>query len=736
MELEKIEGVVSDIVYANPDNGYTVFEVDTKDASVTAVGYVPYVTEGEFVVLSGTWAMHMEYGEQFKVELFERSVPDDADAILRYLSSGVIRGIRSATAEKIVDMFGSDTLNVLANFPDKLARVNGISKQRANEIVENYSKIRVMQETIITLQKYSLSPTLAIKAYNQLGENALDKIKENPYILCEQVDGIGFKTADMIAINMGISPNSVSRLRSAAVYFMNYAAQSSGHTYLPQAQLIQSLVTSLNVNEYEIENAVLSLISDGILKRIDTTEELSVALTSIYFCEISIAKRLNEMNNAEYEDLSEHIQRNIDAVQNQEKITLAPLQVEAVVTASKKGVIILTGGPGTGKTTTINAIIRVMQRNGKSVSLAAPTGRAAKRMSELTGMEAKTLHRLLEYQYSEDDKKLAFSRNENNPLDADVVIVDEMSMVDVFLADAFLRALKSGARLIMTGDADQLPSVGAGNVLKDIIDSETVTVIKLDRIFRQAEQSLIVTNAHRINHGEMPQLHVKDGDFFFLERKNARDIAKTISDLCTFRLPKSYGFDPIKDIQVLSPMKKSVIGVIALNALLQNSLNPPDIMKAEHKMGNILFREGDKVMQIKNNYDIEWTRTFDGYEGSGIYNGDIGYIESIDNDSRDLTVIFDDDKRVVYDFNSLDELELAYAVTVHKSQGSEFGAVIMPVFNAAPMLMCRNLFYTAVTRAKRIVILVGYESAIQTMVQNDVYKRRYTMLRENLENYK
>ncbi len=734
-ETIKINGIVEEIIYSNDDNGYTVCAIDSESEGMfTAVGYMPLLTEGESVSLSGVWTTHASYGEQFKVMYYEKVLPTDKQTILTYLSSGVIPGIRETMAKKLIEKFGTDVLNIMLTEPKRLAEIKGISEKKAVKIGHDFAEIQCMQNLIMFLQKYNVSPNMAAKVYKIFGSKAVEKIEENPYILAESVDGISFKTSDNIAFVRGMPKNSPERIRAGIKYLLTNAAYMSGHTYMPRSVLIEHCAYKLGVTEDEVANGLSELILSKDLF-FDTIENEEVCyLSSFYFDELLLARKLVDMSQAVpmYTMSVEEADGIIKDIAAKSGISLAHEQRDAVLSALEYGVMVLTGGPGTGKTTTINTIIKVMEDLNLDIALAAPTGRAAKRMSEVTGLEAKTIHRLLKMTASDGENRQDFEHNETNPLDADVIIVDEMSMVDINLMCSLIKAVKPSSRLILSGDADQLPSVGAGNVLRDIISSGIVPVIRLGRIFRQAEESLIVVNAHKINNGEYPTLTKRDNNFFFLARHNAVNIVQTVMELCKTRLPKSYDIDPIADLQVLSPMKKGGAGVINLNKELQQCINPPLPSKQEYQYGQIIFREGDKVMQTRNDYDLTWEKSGSNEAGAGVFNGDMGIIREIDVKSKYMTVLFDDDRIVDYEFTRLDELDLSYAITVHKSQGSEFPIVILPVFHCAPMLMCRNLFYTAVTRAKDMVILVGDESAVRHMVDNNTERERYSGLAERL----
>lgn len=732
-DLITITGTVDEIIFSNPDNGYTVCLIDSAEEGLfTATGYMPYVTEGERAALTGGWTTHPDYGEQFKIDYYEIILPTDEESILKYLSSGIVKGVREVTAKKLVEYFGGDVLNVMISAPERLAEVKGISLEKAKKIGEAYSELQSVQGIVMFLQKYGVSANMAVKVHNALGSGAVDAIKKNPYILADRVDGIGFTVSDTIAFNMGIPRNSLFRIRSGIKYIMQEAAYGQGHTYLPKSKLIEHAAYTLRVEEDEAENALADLASEReiFFDRVDNTDVCY--LFAYYDAEMYIARRLCAMANHEPKiTLSESkADAAIDGIEREQGIELAPEQRDAAYTALGSDCMVLTGGPGTGKTTAINAIIELLEDLKLSIALAAPTGRAAKRLSEVTGREAKTIHRLLGTQMGKGGVH-AFVHNEENPLTAEVIILDEVSMMDTLLTASFLKAVKHGARLILVGDSDQLPSVGAGNVLRDIAASGVVPVIKLTKIFRQAEESLIIVNAHKINRGELPDLSSKTSDFFFLARRSAENTAATIADLYKNRLPKSYGIDPITDIQVLSPSRKGINGTVNLNKLLQMNINPPSPAKAEHAYGGTIFREGDKVMQTKNNYDMVYSRA-GGEDGMGIYNGDMGVIKEINEQDKYMTIVFDEDKSVDYPFAALDELESAYAVTVHKSQGNEFPFVIMPACSFAPMLMNRNLLYTAVTRAKEMVILVGSEISIRNMTMNTRSDDRFTGLCERL----
>ena len=727
-----IDCVIDNIVYQNAENGYVICEVSSKEeGDFYAVGYMPTARPGESASLTGDWVNHPEYGEQFKVELYETIMPKEETAIIKYLSSGVIKGVREATAKKLYEAFGDSVFDVLTNEPEKVEKIKGIGHDRAVTICKSFNEQRSVQSIVMFLQQYSISANTAIKIHKIFGSEAVSVIKENPYALANAVDGISFKTADAIAYNIGIPKNSPERIACGVVYYLREAAYTNGHAYLPRGVIKEHTVYNLDITETEAENAISELIADRdiILDKIDNNEVLY--LYGMYHDEKYIANRVVEIATTEskYAISASRAEEEVDEFERDNGIKLAKKQREAVVTALSSGFMVLTGGPGTGKTTTINAIISIMENLNIKVALAAPTGRAAKRMSQVTGRDAKTVHRLLGAQMLGNTH--TFSRDEENPLDCDVIILDEASMVDTSLMASFLRAVKPGGRIILSGDSDQLPSVGAGNVLRDIIASGVVSTVKLSDIFRQSEESLIIVNAHKINNGEMPELGDRTRDFFFMKRANPSDVATTVTELYKSRLPKTYGLNPMSDIQILSPTKKGITGTVELNRILQMSINPPSQSKNEYKYGQTVFREGDKVMQTRNNYDIEYT-TENGEDGVGIYNGDMGIVDSIHTQERYMIITFDDGKIIEYPFTSVEDLDLAYAITVHKSQGSEFSYVVIPLSTYMPMLMTRNLFYTAITRAKTMVILVGSDRIVENMTKNNTYTKRFTGLSDRL----
>ena len=703
INLEKIEGVVASVRFHNEENGYTVADIEHEEGNFVAVGTMYGIFEGERLELTGSWTNHPSYGEQFKVEMCEQIMPTGIDEILKYLSSGIIKGVRKATAQKIVEKFGDESLNIIASAPLKLASINGISEKKAYEISSSYNMQMGTSELFMFLQKYGISANVCMKVYRKHKISSKQAIVNNPYILCDGDYGVSFKKADEIAYSNGIAPNNEKRICAGILYTLRYSLQF-GHTFLPYDILVADAANILSLNQDKIGVYVDYLCSCLSLIREKRQDCDAIYLYEYYDYEKYVAKKIALLSESVYDINDVNVEKQIEIAQSKSSLKFDAMQLEAVRLAMEKSVVVITGGPGTGKTTIINAIINIMKSMRLKVALTAPTGRAAKRMSQVCSMEAKTIHRLLEVSYS-DGEDINCQHDEQDPLDANVIIVDEMSMVDIMLMNSLLRATRPGTRLVMVGDVNQLPSVGAGNVLRDIIDSGAVPTVRLNKVFRQSDTSTIVSNAHAINSGEYPLCNLKDGDFYFAQMPSPEQGAKYICELCHSRLKNTYGYNPF-DIQVLSPTKKGIAGVQNLNKVLQALLNPPSKAKKERKYGEVVFREGDKVMQIKNNYDMEWTDVENGFPGSGVFNGDVGYIKEINNDFYTMTVIFDD-KKVEYSTKDLSELTLAYCITVHKSQGSEFPVVVMPMFRAPDMLLNRNLFYTGVTRAKNLVVLVG-----------------------------
>lgn len=728
--MEQLEGVVESVIYENQENGYTVCDVSSNGKLYTLTGYMPSLCEGERIKASGEWKMHREYGEQFSVSFFERMMPEKEEEIEQYLASGMFPHIGRATARKIVELFGADALSVIENEPMQLTKIKGISEKKADEIYRKYLEQMGMKQLIMFFGRYGVSPNLAVKAYKNFGEAAVSAVSANPFILTG-IDGFTFAICDKISRQLSFPPEFPPRVCAGVKSILLNSAYLSGHTFLPFGALTAQAKAFLEVETETVEESVSELILNGELIRESRCDCDAVYLKTFYDAEVNVAKRLREMSGVLYSvDISE-ANSLIESAEKEQQIILADAQRSAVCAVLENSAVVITGGPGTGKTTIIKTVIDIMKKEKKRIALAAPTGRAAKRMSQVCGVEAKTIHRLLENMPSEGEGVSVFGRNENNKLECDVLIVDEMSMVDILLMNSLLLALPVGARLVMVGDADQLPSVGAGNVLRDIIESDALVTIKLTEIFRQARESMIIVNAHRINSGEMPLCNDYNNDFFMLGTESAEVVSGTIADLCARRLPTTYNIDGISQIQVLTPTRKTAIGTVSLNALLQRKLNPPDIGKAERVGTTFTFRIGDKVMQNKNNYSLEWRKPLTGEKGTGVFNGDVGFVTDINNHKKTLTVTYDD-REATYDFLDLDELELAYAITVHKSQGSEFDVVIMPMLETHKLLLSRNLLYTAITRAKKLVILVGSEEILRAFVENNNIRMRFSGLRERL----
>ncbi len=733
-----IEGIVEKVTYYNSENGYAVYNItsldntDNIDNEITCVGYLPDINQGESVKISGTKVVHQFYGEQIEVEAYKKTQPKTERAITLYLSSGVIKGIGPRIGKKIVDKFGLDTLKIMTTEPERLAEIRGISREKAITIGEIFKEQEDLRRAIIFLGEHGIKPSYALKIYKKYKSRTIEVVTKNPYSLADDITGIGFKIADNIAAKVGILPDSKFRIRAGVKYMLNYAS-SSGHVYLPMELLVERTAQLLEISPEKIDNEMTAMHIENHI-RIERREyNQNVYLNFFFYAEEYVARRITELSMAQIQ--TNDYNKDIDALEASQKIKFAPQQRQAIISAMNNGVLVITGGPGTGKTTIINAIIKLCEAEGYEVSLAAPTGRAAKRMEEATGHTAQTIHRLLGISFvNEDSRQQHFEKNEDDPLETDVIIIDESSMVDILLMHGLLKAVQDGTRLILVGDANQLPSVGPGNVLKDIINSNVVKVEKLTEIFRQAQESGIVINAHKINNGEYPDLKKKDSDFFFMKRYNVNELSSLIVSLVSTRLPKYLNCSP-KDIQVLTPMRKTPLGVNAFNTILQEALNPPSPDKREKEFRKIIFREGDKVMQIKNNYNTQWKIIEKGRiadEGTGVFNGDEGIINYIDTDEEYVEVIFDDNKSVQYDFTQLDELELSYAVTIHKSQGSEYRAVVMPLLNGPDMLMSRNLLYTGLTRAKKLAVIAGSPEAVFRMIDNNREVNRYTTLKDKI----
>lgn len=731
--VESLAGYVEHIIYRNADNGYTVLNLVSGEDEITCVGIFSAIAEGENIEAQGEYTEHPTYGQQFKVTSFEEKAPEDEEAIERYLGSGAIKGIGLAMAARIVRRFKGDTFRIIEEEPERLAEIKGISNRKAMEIASQVNEKRDLRQAMIFLQQYGITMNLAVKVYQAYGQDVYGIIRENPYRLADDIDGVGFRTADEIAARVGIRMDSDFRVRSGILYTL-LQASGEGHTYLPETELTPRASKLLNVTAEQVEKQYMDLAIERkiILKQMEDQTQIYAA--SFYYMEANTATMLKRLN-VSYDVSDAEIEQRIRGIEKKSGMTLDEHQVTAVKEAVRNGLLVITGGPGTGKTTTINTIIRYFELEGLEIFLAAPTGRAAKRMSETTGFEARTVHRMLELNGGAEGSG-GFERDESNPLEADVIIVDEMSMVDISLMYSLLKAISVGTRLILVGDVNQLPSVGPGSVLRDIIQSHACNVVMLTKIFRQASTSDIIVNAHKINHGEEVILDNKSMDFFFLKRYDADVIINVVLQLIKQKLPKFVDATPY-DIQVLTPMRKGLLGVERLNGILQRYMNPPANDKVEKEYGSTVFREGDKVMQTKNNYQLAWEiRTKFGLtvdKDLGIFNGDMGIIRQINDFAEQMIIEFDEGRMVEYPYKLLDELELAYAITIHKSQGSEYPAVVIPLLGGPMMLMNRNLLYTAVTRARKCVTLVGNEVTFQQMIRNTSQQKRYSGLCDRLK---
>lgn len=728
LSTEKLNGSVEHITYTNKTNGYTVALLKVEDDIITIVGMMPFLAVGDCIEVTGKFDVHPTYGNQFKVSGFEKAAPSDSASILRYLSSGAIHGVGPSTARNIVERFGERALQIIENEPERLSEIRGISFDKAMKIAEEYNKQFGVRDVMLFLSPFRISPEGALKVFNVLGSNATEIIRNNPYVLCVEDIGFSFEKAEEISSYFAVPKDSDCRIAAGLEFVLRHNL-SNGHTCLPKDKLVATAARLLECEVMEV-NSVCDAMLKALQIRLFVDGGIEfIALPQYFTAEEFVSGRLSVM--LKYAPPAEPLaDLEIENIERKSKIKYEELQKVAIKTAVSRGIMVLTGGPGTGKTTTLNAIIKILKSKDLSIALAAPTGRAAKRMSELTGCSAKTIHRLLEVEWNDSDNHV-FARNEKNPLPYDVVIIDEMSMVDILLFESLLRAVRIGTRIIMVGDSDQLPSVGAGNVLADIISSGTMPVVALTKVFRQAMESLIIANAHRIISGELPEVTSKTSDFFMLQNLNGASAAELVVDLCAKRLPDAYGFKPFTDIQVLCPSKMLDLGSMSLNNMIQSRLNPQKKNGERITFKNFELREGDKVMQIKNNYDIMWTSD-SGEEGSGVFNGDIGILEKIDRRNSLLKIRFDDKVAVYYNEN-VSELELAYAMTIHKSQGSEFDCVILPVLDTPSKLLYRNLLYTAVTRAKKLLIVVGSKDILFSMVENNRKSLRYTMLNKRLK---
>lgn len=728
---QTVKGLVDNITYQNPDNGYTVCTVDYEGNPVTLVGIIPTLTEGEYISAEGSWTSHPTYGKQFSVTSYQKELPATSDSILAYLSSGVIKGIGPVTARRIVDKYGSETLKVIEEHPEWLSEIKGITSKRISEISESFKNQYGMRQVMLYFQGM-LSPAMCLKIYKQWGNASVDVLRTNPYVLCDQVDGIGFEKADSMAQKLGFTLDNEERIYAGIKYELGLELNRAGNCCLPLDMLTQKASALLGTDKRTVEEACGVLSQNGeVIAVKDGEGRIMIYLEPVYRTEKFCAEKLLLLDSSVINIPIDDPDAEISRVEKETGIEFAPLQRVAVKSSVTRGVVIVTGGPGTGKTTVIRAIIALFKKIGTPFCLAAPTGRAAKRMSAATGYKAKTIHRLLECDFAGGEDGQSFRRDEDNYLDEEVIIIDEASMVDVFLFGALLRAIRPGSRLIIIGDADQLSPVGAGEVFNDMLKSGVFMSVRLSDIFRQAQGSSIVTNAHLINEGRMPDCSNK-GDFFFLKRENAADVRELLVSLCTSRLPNAYKYDPLKDIQIICPTRKGDAGTVALNALLQSKLNPPSTAKSEREVRDVVFREGDKVMVVKNNYDIEWTDE-DGTTGNGVFNGDIGFITKIDRAEENFSVSFDDGRNAVFDYSGFDDLEHAYAITVHKSQGSEYNAVIIPLYGCPAGLLSRNMLYTALTRAGKLAVLVGKVEILCEMVANNRRSVRFTGLARMLE---
>lgn len=731
-QSETICGYVDHIIYRNSENGYTVLVLICNEDELTCVGVFSDISEGENIEAHGEFTEHPTYGRQFKVASFAEKAPQDEMAIERYLGSGAIKGVGVALAARIVRRFKADTLRIIEEEPERLAEIRGISQNKAMEIADQVNGRKDQRQAMIFLQQYGISTVLAVKIYKEYGQEVYGIIQENPYRMADDIDGVGFRTADEIATRVGIRTDSDFRVRSGVLYTLQQAA-GEGHTYLPMQELTRRASALLDIDPEYIERQYMNLAMDRKIIMRQSGEVTQIYASSFFYMEANAAAMLEQLDIS-YDVPDIEIEERLRQIEKTTKMDLDEHQVEAVKEGVRNGLLIITGGPGTGKTTTINTIIRYFEMEGLDIFLAAPTGRAAKRMSETTGFEARTIHRMLELNGGTEGTA-GFERNEQNPLETDVIIIDEMSMVDISLMYALLKAVVAGTRLILVGDVNQLPSVGPGSVLRDIIDSGRFHTVMLTKIFRQASTSDIIVNAHKINRGEMVTLDNQSMDFFFLKRYDADKIINVTLQLIKQKLPKFVDATEY-DIQVLTPMRKGLLGVERLNTVLQMYLNPPDEKKREKEYGSTCFREGDKVMQIKNNYQMEWEiRNRYGLmidKGTGIFNGDMGIIEEINDFAETMTISFDEGRMVEYPYKQLEELELAYAVTIHKSQGSEYPAVVIPLLSGPRMLMNRNLLYTAVTRAKKCVTIVGNDETFVQMIENNMEQKRYSGLKERL----
>ena len=734
-----LQGVVDGIIYQNEHNGYTVATLETAEDIVTIVGCMPLINETDKLRVTGTWSNHASYGPQLKIELCERLKPDTTEELIEYLASGMFKGIGPSKAKKLVKHFGMDVLKVIKNDPTRLSEVKGFTVEAGLRISEDYCEIIELEEVMLFLQTFGISPIVGTKIYKDLGAGSLDEIKKDPYLLALGDYGIDFKDADKIAAELKIAPENIHRVMSGIEFELVRATQN-GHSFLPLDKLKTFAEKLLEVEEAAIDEGLLELVQTEKIVE-DVFEGFEGTETRVYLKEFLEAERLTAENllrifNSVIPLNHKEISKMTTELEQTSHLKLDKKQREAIMQVADNGVVVITGGPGTGKTTIIHSLLAIFDKIGMKYMLAAPTGRASKRMSEATGAKSSTIHRLLEVMFSEETGEPFFMKDRGNPLDTSVLIIDEMSMVDLLLMGSLLEAVKNGTRLILLGDVDQLPSVGAGNVLKDILKSERISFVTLNKVFRQAQESMIVVNAHKINRGEYPNLNAKDKDFFFINADSFEKVTEIVTDLCTRRLPEAYGLNAIRDIQVISPTRRGPSGIRALNVALQNALNPKAAGVVQKEWNGIFYRVGDKIMQNKNNYDMTWVKTKGGYEeGTGVFNGDMGTLIAIDVFASKVQVYFDDDREAWYDYDKMDELDLAYAVTVHKSQGCEFPVVVMPMCKVHTILMTRNLLYTAVTRAKQMVVLVGETCWLEHMVRNNREMFRFSALAERISAY-
>lgn len=735
MKEESLQGRIEEIIYENDENGYKICEVDCDGEYVTIRGSLPFLHIGERISALGHWETHKAYGEQFIVESYEKAMPTNQEDLYHFLASGLIPGVGAVTASAIVEAFGDSALDVMMEHPEQLASIRGISHNKAMKIGQAVQEQFQMSNIVMFFHRYAIGTHLAVKVYKKYGGSAVSVVESNPYRLVEDVPGIGFRTADQIAQTLGLPKDSYNRICAGLLHLLSESYQN-GHVFLPEDLLLRQALSLLECSREDATHCLELLEQEVRIVILPGQYGRHVYLRYLFECEQYVAQKLGKLAKADFFLETRHIEDSVKQFEKRSGFSLDLRQREAIEAAGKHGVSIITGGPGTGKTTLIRAIIHLLFASGQRCLLAAPTGRAAKRMTEACGMEAKTIHRLLEINYArsdEPDLDVRFSKGEHDPLDTEAVIIDETSMVDLLLLYHLLKAITPGTRLIFVGDKDQLPSVGPGKILRDLIASHRFPVVVLDEIHRQENESLIAINAHRINQGQMPDLNVRDKDFFLLRRRNQQDCLQLVTELCADRLPKAYGIDPFQDLQVIIPTKKGVCGVRNVNVALQNALNPPSPGKKERELHGILFREGDRVMQIRNNYELEWQKTDQSLvKGNGVFNGEMGVLEHLDEKNKEATVIFDDDRFVIYSWDLLQELEHCYAVTVHKSQGSEFDYCIVPIFPTTPMLMTRNLLYTAITRAKKLAVLIGSEECLREMIGNNSEQLRYTSLLEAL----